>query len=172
MKTNADEMTGNTEETLSSELGELITTIARRLRRGSIQRLSSMGISFTQARVLKILSRATTPMRMSDIARKIEVVPRSATTLIEALEERGLVRREIDPTDRRSVIVALTKEARGLLSDLDRARNEASSNLFLSLDQTEKRALLEMLSYLVSETETSSSQDSDRTPSSDGSGKP
>lgn len=103
IKTNADGVPDSTEETLSSELGELITTIASHLRHGSFQKLSSMGISFTQARVLKTLSRATSPMRMSDIAREIEVVPRSATTLVEALEERALVRREVDHTDRRSV---------------------------------------------------------------------
>ena len=140
----------NESDDLSSELGELVNTIARRLRRSSKQRLSTLGISFSQARVLRILARTSDPMRMSQIAREIEVVPRSATTLVEGLEERGLVRREIDPADRRSVIVILTDSAQGLLSDLAEARSEASTLLFANLSEKDKRALHQILQSVAS----------------------
>ena len=138
---------------LSDELGELVTTVARRLRRNSKLRLSTLGISFSQAHVLRTLARASAPMRMSEIARAIEIVPRAVTAIVEALESKGLVRREIDTQDRRFVIVVLTSTAQGLLSELARARSEASAIMFGNMDKDTKKALLENLSSLIAATE-------------------
>src|ERR1700728_4901298 len=98
-KSGVDLLTRNDE--VATQLGELVSRISRRLRRGSTTRLAPFGLSDGQARALRIIGRAPSPLRMSDIAKRIEVVPRSATTVIEGLEAKGLVFRQIDPEDRR-----------------------------------------------------------------------
>ena len=50
------------------------------------------------------------PPPMVDLAQRLDVVPRAVTTLVDALEANGLVRREADPASRRVVRVALTEE--------------------------------------------------------------
>src|SRR6185437_1563312 len=47
--------------------------------------------------------------------------PRSLTTVIDALEEAGLVRREIDPRNRRAILLRLTDRGTAVRDDLREA---------------------------------------------------
>ncbi len=87
---------------------------------------------------------------MSEIARQIEVAPRSATTVIEVLEERGLVAREVDVDDRRSILVRLTPAGSRLFAALNRARDDEAAALFRHLDVAERLELLRLLDTLDS----------------------
>src|SRR5580693_4420428 len=90
------------------ELAERLTHSARRLRLGSTAQLAPLGLTNAQARVLRIVASAGHPLRMADIAARLEVVPRSVTTMVDGVEEAGLIVRSTDPYDRRSVLVTLT----------------------------------------------------------------
>lgn len=68
-------------------------------------------------RVLEILTKSTDgSARMGDLAGALAVTRRQMTKRIDRLEERGLVRREPDPRDRRGV-AALVTEAGRLMID-------------------------------------------------------
>jgi DNA-binding MarR family transcriptional regulator len=82
---------------------------------------------------------------MSQIARRIQIVPRSATTIIEGLEAKGLVVREIDAEDRRSVLVRMTGAGAQLFRESGRARDKAAVELFSRLDPSDQVALLKLL---------------------------
>ena len=69
-----------------------------------------MGLTAAQARVIRFLEGIGHPVRMADIAAALEVVPRTATSMVDGLETAGLVARAIDPHDRRSILVSLTDE--------------------------------------------------------------
>ena len=47
---------------------------------------------------------------MTELADRLGIVPRSVTTVVDALEEAGLVRREIDPRNRRAILLRLTDQ--------------------------------------------------------------
>jgi DNA-binding MarR family transcriptional regulator len=136
-------------EELSAQLGETIVRIARRLRRSSTRSLEPFGLSDSEARVLRLIARSDSPLRMSEIAKKIEVVPRSATTVVAGLEAKGLANREIAVEDRRSILVRPTKAGLRLVADLGRARAEAAVALFGRLDPTDRVELLRILSGLL-----------------------
>src|ERR1700690_974460 len=92
----------------SIELVELLQRQTRRLRRAQADRLAPLGLTPAQERALRIVTRSEEPLRMTELADHLGIVPRSVTTVIDALEEAGLVRREVDPRNRRAIRLHLT----------------------------------------------------------------
>jgi DNA-binding MarR family transcriptional regulator len=85
---------------------------------------------------------------MAELADALRVVPRSATGVVEGLEEAGLVRRVTDPANRRSVLVSLTGKGRGTLDELAAARRQSAEELFGTLTPDDQRRLLTLLTTL------------------------
>ena len=103
-----------------AQLAELLACTSWRLRRASRRELEPLGLTFGQARALRLLARAGEPVRIGELAARLEVVPRSATTMVDALEIAGLAGRQAAPDDRRSVLVGLTADGEALLERLGR----------------------------------------------------
>jgi len=127
------------------QLSEQFTRAFRRMRAGVARELAPLGVTFAQSRVLRILGRAETSLRVGDIADKLEIVPRSATGVIDALEGAGLCARLPDPIDRRSVLVQLTPKGRDLHERMAKARRSSAEELFGRLSGEEQSRLLEIL---------------------------
>jgi DNA-binding MarR family transcriptional regulator len=144
----ADAVTGGASTDLVAQLGELLTCTSWRLRRVARGELEPLGLTFGQARALRLLARSEAPLRMGELAVRLEVVPRSATAMVDALEATGLVERRPDPLDRRSVLVCLTDAGDELLARLSRARRAGAEALFARLDATQCVQLLELLTVL------------------------
>jgi DNA-binding MarR family transcriptional regulator len=51
-------------------------------------------------------------IRMSDLARSVVLSKSGLTTLVDRLEDRGLLRRVADPDDRRAIRITLTERGR------------------------------------------------------------
>ena len=73
-------------------LAEAFWSVARRLRHLTHDTVTPLGVTPGQARALGVLRRHG-EMRLSDLAYHLRIVPRSATEVIDALEELGLVGR-------------------------------------------------------------------------------
>ena len=132
---------------LTAQLGELLTCTSWRLRRGAREELAPLGLTFAQARVLRILAQGD--VRIGDLAARLEIAPRSATSMIDGLESAGLVERRADPQDRRSVLVGLTGDGTALLERLGAARRAGAEALFGRLTPAEQRTLARLLARLV-----------------------
>ena len=110
--------------------------------------LGPMGLTGAQARVIRFLERAGEPVRMADIAAALEVVPRTATSMVDGLESAGLVARAIDPHDRRSILVSLTDEGALLLDRLSAARRRTAEVTFSPLSPGDRGELARLLTAL------------------------
>ena len=66
-------------------------------------------------------------------------MPRSVTTVIDALEQAGLVRREIDPRNRRAIRLHLTDSGLAVRDGMREARRRAAEDLFAPLSATTAR---------------------------------
>jgi DNA-binding MarR family transcriptional regulator len=133
---------------LIAQLAELLACTSWRLRRASRLELEPLGLTFGQARALRLLARAGEAVRIGELAGRLEVVPRSATSMVDALEAAGLVERTPDPADRRSILVGLTAAGDELLARLGRARRASAEALFARLDTAQRDQLLELLTVL------------------------
>jgi MarR family 2-MHQ and catechol resistance regulon transcriptional repressor len=79
--------------------------------------LSAIGLTISQLGVLDALYHLG-PLSQTEIGKKILKSSGNITMVIDNLEKRGLVRRERRKSDRRYIIVRLTDEGHGLISDI------------------------------------------------------
>jgi DNA-binding MarR family transcriptional regulator len=102
-----------------STLRFAVMRLSRRLRNQRVEE----SLTPTEMQVLATLARCgqATP---GELARKEHVQPPSMTRIIAMLEEKGLVRREPHPDDRRQVVVSSTEQAESIL-DQSRAKRDA-----------------------------------------------
>lgn len=127
--------------------GDLLMQAARGLRRGFAEALAPWDITPGQARALGVICRHA-PVRLSALADHLMIVPRSATQVVDALEDRELVARQPDPADRRATCVVPTAEGERLHEEFHRARAERSERYFAALGE-EDRAELERILRLL-----------------------
>ena len=133
------------------QLADLLQRQIRRLRRVQAERLAPLGLTPAQERALRIITRSEEPPRMTELADRLGIVPRSVTTVIDALEQAGLVRREIDPHNRRAIRLHLTDQGRAVRDDMRDARRGAAEDLFAPLSAQQRTSLGELLSLLDTE---------------------
>jgi DNA-binding MarR family transcriptional regulator len=69
--------------------------------------------------------------------------------VIDALERKGLIRRDAHPNHRRVLPAALTAKGRRVLAACDRAVDELEDEMLAGLDADERRRLLETLTSAV-----------------------
>ncbi|MFJ7998398.1 MarR family winged helix-turn-helix transcriptional regulator [Streptomyces sp. NPDC096310] len=130
-------------------LAEQLLRLTRRLHRIQKQQLEPIGITPAQARLLRALTLYDTPPRMTDLAARLEVVPRAVTTLVDSLEASGWVRRAPDATNRRVIRIELTDTGRATLRTLRGARRSAAEDVLAPLTAEQREVLGGLLSTLV-----------------------
>jgi DNA-binding MarR family transcriptional regulator len=135
----------------AAQLADLLQRLTRRLRRAQAERLAPLGLTPAQERALRMITRSEEPPRMTELADRLGIVPRSLTTVIDALEQAGLVRREIDPRNRRAILLHLTDRGTAVRDDMREARRRAAEDLFAPLPADDRKALAELLSRLDEE---------------------
>ncbi len=128
--------------------GDRLMTVARALRRGYGSVLSQWEVTPSQARALRIVLDHE-PARLSALAEKLRIAPRSATEVVDALETRGLVERAPDPADRRATTVTVTAEGRRLQALLEEARRTESERFLSALSKADRDELDRILTLLV-----------------------
>ncbi|WP_354641899.1 MarR family winged helix-turn-helix transcriptional regulator [Kitasatospora camelliae] len=121
-----------------SQLRSATMRLARRLRHQRVEE----SLSPTEMGVLGTLARCgkATP---GELARREHVQPPSMTRIIAMLEEKGLVRREPHPDDRRQVVVTSTEQAETILNESRRRRNAWLAELASQLTEEELAVLRE-----------------------------
>src|SRR5205085_3015396 len=118
------ETAGGEPEIDVTRLRVVLARLSRRLRRHELA-----GITPTQLAALATVERSG-PMRLGDLAAAEGIAPSTLTRLVTALEERGYVRRDADPTDARASTLAITPRGNEML---ERIRAENNRMLAASL---------------------------------------
>jgi DNA-binding MarR family transcriptional regulator len=130
------------------QLADQLQGLIRRLRRAQAERLAPLGLTPAQERALRLITRGDEPPRMTELADRLGIVPRSLTTVVDALEEAGLVRREIDPRNRRAILLRLTDQGAAVRDSLREARRRAAEDLFAPLSADDRKTLAGLLARL------------------------
>lgn len=134
---------------LVGDVAELLHTVARRLRRDAWSVLEPLGVTPGQLRALRTLGSCGHPVRMSELADLLGIARRSATSVVDELAARELVRRSADPTDRRATAVDVTPAGRALLATVRRRRVESLAALADGLSPAQLRQLRNLLRRLT-----------------------
>ena len=130
------------------DLGDLLMRVARTQRGRFREVLAPWDLSPHQARALRVVS-AGVGVRLSELAEALRIAPRSATEVADGLQERGLVERTADPSDRRAVVLTATAAGRQVQREVDDARAADSAELFARLSTADRAELARILRSLT-----------------------
>lgn len=125
----------------------MLMRAVRGLRHRWAQSLEPWDLSPHHARALRVVGDLDHP-RLGTVAERLRIAPRSATEVIDALEERGLVERVPDVSDRRAICVALTTHGREVLAEVNAARGSSGAEHFAALTPAQRAELAELLALL------------------------
>lgn len=131
--------------------GDLVMALARRVRRAYADSLAAWQVTPSQSRALRVLSTHPDGVRPSVLADELRIAPRSATEVVDALEDRGWLRRAADPTDRRATMLTLTPRGQDLVARIEDVRRDASEQVLGVLTEEQRRTLHGILSVVVGE---------------------
>lgn len=124
-----------------SAVADLVTGLSRSIRRSLGHRLERLKLTHGRLRALRLLTESGTPLRMGELAERLTVVPRSATSLVDELAEAALVRRMPDPDDRRATLLELTAGGRRVLAEANRMHHEAAREVLGHLPSEDLKQL-------------------------------
>jgi DNA-binding MarR family transcriptional regulator len=122
---------------LADGLRPTVMRLARRLRQ---VRTDGLDLTASQLSVMGTLARAD-DQPIGALAAVEQVAAPSMTRIVNALQERGVVARTPDPSDRRQSLVSLTPSGRDLLLLLRRQRSEWLAQRIAELDPDDKEVL-------------------------------
>jgi DNA-binding MarR family transcriptional regulator len=119
-----------------------IEMLAKLMKRSTAENLSRVGLKTWEYDVLSGLRRQGPPFELptTQLAKESLLTSGAMTTRIDHLEERGLVRRQPDPNDRRGVRVSLTERGVAIIDDAIQSRLTAADVSARSLSINERAA--------------------------------
>ena len=108
--------------------------------------VETTGLPFSRVRVLRRLAKR--PMTAKSIAEAATMDAPATTVALNDLEDRGLIVREADPTNRRSKLVSLTDEGREVVASIAEI-DDPAPRPFAALSEAELRTLETILAKLA-----------------------
>lgn len=132
---------------LADRPGALLVRAARSGQELATKRLAPMGLSVQLCGVLILLGEG--PISQHSLGEQLGIDRTTVVELIDSLEKRGIVKRQRNPTDRRSYALSLTPQGRTLQKQAVRVFDAAADELLAPLKASERRAFTEMLRRLL-----------------------
>lgn len=136
---------------MAEMLDEVLVSLRRILRATSMHSRKlgrSVGLSAPQLLVLRICDEKERPTA-TEIARAVSLSQATITTILNRLEQRGLLQRERGTSDRRRVHVALTDAGREVLKAAPKPLQESFAARFEALPRWEQYQLVAVLEHVA-----------------------
>jgi DNA-binding MarR family transcriptional regulator len=112
---------------------------------------AAVGLNPQAARLLFILARK--PTNMLGLSAALRLSKSTMTGVVDRLEAAGLIVREVDPYDRRQLVVIPTKLGAAKALEFENELKGRVTHLVDVLDETQKGQLAELLTILVTRAE-------------------
>ncbi len=127
----------------------MIVDIARLLRRRFETALANIdtGLTVAEARTLAFIWR-NPGLRQAALAERMFVEPMTLVGYLDGLEKAGLIKRSVDPCDRRAKLITLTDAADPILQKIETAMRDVRADTLSSFppkQQEELEAMLETI---------------------------
>ena len=137
---------------------ERVARLAAYLARDLAEICTIAGLKTGQFQVLaELRGRDPLPMSASDLARAIVLTTGGLTPVLDQLEERGLINRQMDPDDRRARRITITEKGRSLIIRAAEQWTMRQRALNAVLTVEERESLNAILRKLLATIETKSS---------------
>ncbi|HAH49185.1 MarR family transcriptional regulator [Gimesia sp.] len=126
------------------DCGYWVHMTAHRLENAVNAELQNEGITYRQCQILALLA-LEGEQSQGELAQRMRVQPPSIVVVLERMERDGLIKREVDPEDRRKRIVSPTKAALPVWNRIVKCFRAVRNQLERGLSESEVKALRSML---------------------------
>jgi DNA-binding MarR family transcriptional regulator len=130
------------------QIGFLLSQVGSLAASKFAELVKPLGLSPSHAGILRLLAR-TEGLSQRDLCLKLSILPSRLVVLIDELEDKGLVQRADDPSDRRSYSLRLTSKGLGTMSSLGELARSHSDEMCKGLSLDERKLLGELLSKVA-----------------------
>ena len=134
--------TGNTTE---PRISYAVARLERAVRSGIAKRVRPYGLTSLQYTTLSVLNRHGAPLSNAQLARRAYMTPQSMSEVIDALEAKGLIRRNPHPNHRRLLPATLTAKGRRVLAACEHGVDEMEDVMLADLTTRERAAFRKAL---------------------------
>lgn len=128
------------------EFSDVIESMARSRLRIFSRELAQHGITVLQYHALRSIATHGTELDMSSIATMTGLSASSITSIIDRLDQRGLVVREHDASDRRRVVATITDEGTALMQRIEEHELKRVERILAGISDEELRVCLDVFS--------------------------
>lgn len=128
----------------------LLTQLGTHAAQVFAERIAALDLTPPQTGLLRAI--AQQPGRSQQaLAKHLDTAATRLVALVDGLEQRGLVERRRNPTDRRLYAVHLTEAGESLIADIADIAREHDDTLFTALEPDEHRQLRDLLARVAAE---------------------
>lgn len=127
----------------------VIARLERAIRSAVNERVRVYGLTTLQYTTLSVLGARGQPLSNAQLARRAYMTPQSMIEVIDALERKGLIRRDPHPSHRRVFPATVTAKGRRVLTACDAAVEEMEQEMLAELAGDERETLLAWLKVCV-----------------------
>ena len=125
-------------------LGTLVHEVAHLLRTHIDRRVEPYNLTRAKWLALGVLDRRE-GITQTELADYLDLDKSTIGRLLDRLEERGFIRREKDPDDRRILRIFIAETAHPVLSELEQVADDVRQQALSGLSKTEQTQLLTLL---------------------------
>jgi DNA-binding MarR family transcriptional regulator len=140
----------NTQEQTSveSSTGYWVTRLARVMEGDFEKRLEPHGVTRASCAILNAIfyDKQSTPAALASF---IGIDGAAITRHLDRIEKQGLIEREPSPTDRRSVILKLTRKGTRLVPKLAAKSQETNTKFLEGLTRSERESFLKIAQKMI-----------------------
>jgi DNA-binding MarR family transcriptional regulator len=126
-----------------------IARLERAIRAGIAERVRPHNLTTLQYTTLSVLHRHGEPLSNAQLARRAYMTPQSMSEVIDALENKDLIKRSPHPRHGRLFPATLTPKGRHVLAACDRAVDEMEDAMLGGLPARDRETFLQMVKSAV-----------------------
>ncbi len=109
--------------------------------------LAGHDLTYSQFMTIKLLARGSAGV--TDLARHAQLNPGAMTRLLDRLEERGVLERLADPSDRRALNIVLTEAGLAIWRDINHCGQRVRDRAMQDMNAGEREQLFRLLSQVL-----------------------
>ena len=136
-----DSGTGLT-EAVEPRISYVVARLERAVRAAVNERVRPHGLTTLQYTTLSVLGARGQPLSNAQLARRAYMTPQSMIEVIDALERKGLIRRDPHPSHRRVFPATMTAKGVRVLKACDAAVEQMEEEMLAGLSIDERESLL------------------------------
>jgi len=135
--------------TVEPRISYVVARLERAIRTQINKRLGPHGLTTLQYTTLSVLGFRGQPLSNAQLARRAYMTPQAMIEVLNALEHKGLIRRDAHPNHRRVYPASLTDDGRQVLATCDTLVEAMEEEMLAELDPAQREQFAEWLKECV-----------------------